>query len=680
MNEKLPEYTPEEQARLRRQRGGFVIGESRRGDIERTETGAWELTEKGRENLIPKAREEMEKELASGKEQEPAPEVKQEPASETGEAKKIEPLKKEIEAMPENERKNLGIGLGTIGFFLEEQKDKFFAKTFGAVEKGFKEKSAMRRFFSSLRENFSRDAERARKNIDEVSRGKSKKLLNSGYLAGNVIKYGRTAADVIGWTAASPLRYVMISAMGFARGAEAAKEARFKNEKVIEKTRVNDIDKAADEAWRIYEEAAKEASGKKPTKELLEKAYSSGLPKDILARLKENPEPGVVTGITQKIARKYAEYSAGNVERRVKKIDANEKLSEAEKKNRKDKLFNSYSRRLKDLDRMVSKYGTVDVLALGAEAAEKGAKAVVAATMVESLYLTAQKVWEHLPTIFATMEWFPSVPEQIEVKKGDSVWKILERQLSSSHGQKFSGLNESQKTYILDALKDKVVANPGKYGLDDPDKLKIGQKIKIGGLFRDQKEIGSIFSKAEKLTAADMENIKKNNLFLRQWVRDHPGESLTSQKVDEILTGMKLEKTGTKGLKLKESAEPAAGILSEADAEAEVPAGLSQETQEILIQKAGSEGMPRYIIDKIFSNPEDMKKSVSQFLSDADGEYQLMNDTAPEARWTSEQLDLARDRKGLADFIRKKTGDFRGGPYGKFKMKDFLSELSRGYK
>ncbi|QQG46501.1 MAG: hypothetical protein HYY55_01500 [Candidatus Niyogibacteria bacterium] len=31
MNEKLPEYTPEEQAHLRRQRGGFVSGKSRRG-------------------------------------------------------------------------------------------------------------------------------------------------------------------------------------------------------------------------------------------------------------------------------------------------------------------------------------------------------------------------------------------------------------------------------------------------------------------------------------------------------------------------------------------------------------------------------------------------------------------------------------------------------------------------
>ena len=561
MSEGTPKFTPEEK-KLHSERGGYVSGQSRRGEIKRDESGKWKLTEKGEEALHEKALEEDaargkaadEKPFIPGPAAESPEKTPEKPEAEESKELKIHPdleylakeaggiplsehfFKKEIEAMPEGERKSLGIGFGTIGFFIEEQKNKFFAKTFGAAEKGFKEKSTMRRFFSSLSEIFSRDAERARKNIDEVSQGKSKKLSNTGYLAGNLIKYGRTVADFVGWTAASPLRYVMISAMGFARGAEAAKEARLKNESVIEKTRVDDIDKATNEAWKVYEEAVAEAGGKRPTKEDLERAYSRGIPKDVLERLKSNPEAGVVSGIAHGIAKKYVEYSANGIERKLEKIEGNEKLSAEEKKNKRDNLFSRYQLRLQDLDRMVSKYGTVDGLAFGAKAVEKSAKAVVAVVMAESLYLAAQKLWENLPHLFASMEWSPSIPEQADVKKGDSVWKVIERQLSSSYGQKFLGLNESQKTYVLDALKDKIVADPEKYGLTDPDRLKIGQKIKIGELFRDRKELGSFFENAGGLNAGEMENIKNNNLILREWVRTHPGERLTSEKVNEILS------------------------------------------------------------------------------------------------------------------------------------------------
>src|SRR3989344_943454 len=59
MSEEAPKFTPEEK-KLHSERGGYVSGQSRRGEIERGESGEWELTEKGRGALHEKALEEDE--------------------------------------------------------------------------------------------------------------------------------------------------------------------------------------------------------------------------------------------------------------------------------------------------------------------------------------------------------------------------------------------------------------------------------------------------------------------------------------------------------------------------------------------------------------------------------------------------------------------------------------------
>ena len=41
-------------------------------------------------------------------------------------------------------------------------------------------------------------------------------------------------------------------------------------------------------------------------------------------------------------------------------------------------------------------------------------------------------------------------------QKGDSIWKMSEEQLEKHYGAKFTGLEESQKTYLIDAIKDKI--------------------------------------------------------------------------------------------------------------------------------------------------------------------------------------------------------------------------------
>ena len=616
------------------------------------------------------------------------------------EEKEKREVKRELDKIPENQREKLSFGLSNLGFFVEEQKDKFFAETFKRASKLIGEKGATKKFWEVLGKNFEKDAERARKNIEAAKKGKKKRLASAGYLAGNVLKYGRTLTDVLGYTLGSPLRYVMMSGMFFARGAEAAKETRLQNEEVIEKTRVNDINKASEEAWKVYEEAKTQAGGERISKEDLENAYQRNVPQDLLDRLKRKPDPGVGNGILQKIIRKDIELSVKSINEKIEKIEIDESLSKEEKETKKERILNRYSRHLKTLDRAVSQYGTVDGLAVGAKYTETAAKTVVAGIMAETVVRGVQALWEwrfadilsdresalppvtevpaevspeaitspetpgpetaipeaetpvEIPTVpldttevpaapleteeitrepetvepaeapveeqapetevergvkeippspvepreidvsqvekmpggplsvedirrqeNVLREWAQSHPgeeitpekeveilreaglepiilgeeigaaspeEYIEtIEKGDSVWSTTEDQLEKHFGNAFTNLDEAKRTYIIDAIKDKIVADPEKYGLvgvGDIDNLEAGSKIDFSSVFRDRAEMENIFGKAGVLTEAQIENIERNNQVLREWVREHPEEQLTSEKVDEILT------------------------------------------------------------------------------------------------------------------------------------------------
>ncbi len=130
-------------------------------------------------------------------------------------------------------------------------------------------------------------------------------------------------------------------------------------------------------------------------------------------------------------------------------------------------------------------------------------------------------------------------------KPGDSVWKLAERQLESrGYFRDLSGTAEeiaAKKTYLIDWVKDRVAANPDKFGLTDPDRLAIGQKLDFSEILKDKEGILKVFGEAEKLSPAQLEHINYNNELLSQWVKNHPGERLSSAEVAEILGGKRLE-------------------------------------------------------------------------------------------------------------------------------------------
>lgn len=300
-----------------------------------------------------------------------------------------EEIEKELENKSPEEREKIGVSFKNLGFFVQEQKSKAMAWICEqAVSGGEKvqEQGTTKRWLAGWAESYRKDEELARKNIEEreKSAGIIKRTQNIGYLSGNILKYGRTVADVVGWTAGSPLRYAMMGAQFFARGAEAAKEARLMNEEVIDKTRL-DINEAADEAYKIYEMAQMKAKekGEKVSKENLEKAYAENLPKDLLSRL-EKSEPGTAAGILQYVLKKDLVWA-------IKHGRVNEQ-------------------RLKEYDKMTSRYGTVDALALGAKYAETAGKAAVAGVSIETAALGAQALWNNLPKMMHYLMEF-GVPE-----------------------------------------------------------------------------------------------------------------------------------------------------------------------------------------------------------------------------------------------------------------------------
>jgi len=128
-------------------------------------------------------------------------------------------------------------------------------------------------------------------------------------------------------------------------------------------------------------------------------------------------------------------------------------------------------------------------------------------------------------------------PEQLResARTGDSVWKMAERKLEGLYGNKFTGLDEARKTFVIDAIKDEIVKNPEKFGLENADRIKIGQTIDFSGILDDKERMSGIFARANDLDASVRESIVKNNKMIADWMQEHPGERLTSERVEEII-------------------------------------------------------------------------------------------------------------------------------------------------
>ena len=316
-----------------------------------------------------------------------------------------------LEKMTEKEREKIGLGFNNMGYYVEERKNSFFSKVFKNASERCDKNSTMERWLRSFSENYTKDAEKSEKKIKQIEEGKKNKFGNVASLTGNILRYGRVVTDIIGYTAGSPFRYVMMGGMFFSRGTEAAKEARLKNEEVIEKTRVNDIDEAFEQAQKIYEQAQEEAienNQEKVSVEDLKKAYQQNIPEDLLKRLGKEGEPGITSGILQKIIKWDVMKSVERIEEKLYDIQFDDESTDREWLRKEEKIFNKYSKHLDELDAIVGQYGTVDAMAMGARYGETAAKTIVKAMMVETASLAIYSLWHELPNIYSKMSEFMS--------------------------------------------------------------------------------------------------------------------------------------------------------------------------------------------------------------------------------------------------------------------------------
>ncbi len=308
-------------------------------------------------------------------------------------------IEAELAKMSMEERKEITLGLRNMGFFVSAWTNKGMAaicKSALSVDTDangkpipFEKQGTTKRFFASLYDSYKKDELVARKQIEETekSSGVMNKVQNYGGLAGNILKWGRNIADVAGaaWAAGSPLRYVMMGAQGWSKVFEVAKETRLLNEEVADKTREADIEKAADEAWRFYNQAKEKAGGGEVSGELLEKAYLEKLPADLLERLKKTDK--TLSFGLQWILKKDIELAiklSGGV------------TTEA-----------AFAKQLKEYDRLLSRYGEVDALAMGAKYMETAGKAVIAGVQIETIAL----LFRNLPDIMSKLasSWGTSI-------------------------------------------------------------------------------------------------------------------------------------------------------------------------------------------------------------------------------------------------------------------------------
>ena len=370
------------------------------------------------------------------KQQENADQEKTVPEKETSDALDVnvneKEIKDEVKNLTPKEKERVEIGLHNIGFIVEKKKSEYFAKTFGWIGSRLKDKkSTTARFIKGIEKSYKEEEKIASHRVlagREVR--KLSKVANIGYLVKNIVRPVKLLADATGATPGSAQRLILAGAMLSGRMTGAMKEARLANEEVIQKTRigrtkdlsegensvlarteedVKDVERAYEEAMKIYEKAQGRAGKTKGGKEgkdnvsveELQNAYLRELPEDLQKRL-ENPAVG--NGFLQKVLRERLSVKVDLLNSDILKIEENQKISEKEKRKLIAQKISFFEKRLLDYDRLISKHGEIDEYAMLAKLAESTSKNVVRGMTAYSLFLSAEKLFEGLARVIGPID------------------------------------------------------------------------------------------------------------------------------------------------------------------------------------------------------------------------------------------------------------------------------------
>lgn len=109
-----------------------------------------------------------------------------------------------------------------------------------------------------------------------------------------------------------------------------------------------------------------------------------------------------------------------------------------------------------------------------------------------------------------------SISPEATIKLGDTLWKVLGSKLEESG--KLAGLNEAQKAYVIDSLKDKLEAmqsmSPDKIrdlGISsrDVNALKVGETLNLSSILQDNELVEKAVYRATELNPEQIVNIQE---------------------------------------------------------------------------------------------------------------------------------------------------------------------------
>lgn len=343
----------------------------------------------------------------------------EQPPLTTDELRDMEPIQgekekeveKQIDSMDKKEKKSLFEGLANIGFRTTEWKSKVFSKMFhGLSEKIDKnKKNVFANFLDNYANVYDKIGAQAKKQRETAGKGKLSKISGTGQGMGNIFRYGRVIYDLatqFSGRTLNPFRHATAIALLAGRTSSAAKETRLGYESVKEKTRTKvgkvstneysgelefeteedkrNYERAADEAWAIYEKAKRE-NGEVNAKDL-DKAYKDNLPKDILDRLNrfEKNKKSFVLGVFESLLNKDIKPAAERIKNSLDRIEK-ENISPEEKERKIQDLLRRNETFLNDLDRMVGDQGALDQLAYWSRMGEVVGKDVANVLIVDSV-------------------------------------------------------------------------------------------------------------------------------------------------------------------------------------------------------------------------------------------------------------------------------------------------------
>ncbi len=382
-----------------------------------------------------------------------------------------------------------------------------------------------------------------------------------GALAQNSILMTRAVGRSLGGMSRVPAIVAMVANRSF----DAFKEARLAKYDVINKTRVNDAERAYEEAEQIYKISQRMVGeGNKVTAKDLAKAYAEQLPKDLIRRFERGDSEKQPSYLGKLVASVGVRGVAERLQKKFEAIENNTKLNDEQKKLARAKEIQKNESLLRDLDRMVSDAGVVDMTASVmrdfGQASKKAAAAVALETLAEAGFnfmmphdesvmagveggvsskvpeVTPQSMvkrisegqdimsnenvghiddLKHGPLLSETnvVSADTVIPtEPYTVKSGDKLWKLLADDLRER--KIFNGISaEGQRDYVIDALKDKIAAmSDGERKLlgissGNINKLTVGDTLDFNKLF-DQDVVGGALKNAKLLSAEEIAAIE----------------------------------------------------------------------------------------------------------------------------------------------------------------------------